>query len=272
MGYFKFKDKNVYYEIEGKGSPIVLLNGIMMSTLSWSPFVTSLSANNTLIRVDFFDQGKTDKLNYQYTQSIQIDLLKELLDHLNIKKANIVGISYGSEVALGFATVYQEYVERLVLFNTTAHTSNWLKDIGRSWIAVGKTRDGNAYYKTTIPIIYSEKFYEKNNEWMKNREKKLNVVFSNPEFLDSLERLTISSESYNLLDEVTSITVPTLIVAANEDSLTPIANQEELHKLISSSHLITIPNCGHASMYEQPLLFVTLILGFINSKEVEYII
>jgi 3-oxoadipate enol-lactonase len=270
MAYFKYLDKNVYYDIIGEGKPILILNGIMMSTMSWEPFVKSFSTNNTLIRVDFLDQGQSDKMTEQYTQSIQVDLIKELLDHINIKKVNIVGISYGGEVAISFSIKYQEYVERLMLFNTTANTSNWLSDIGQSWKAVAKTRDGNAYYKTTIPIIYSAGFYQEKIEWMRARELKLNTVFSNPVFLDAMDRLTTSAESYNELKHVSNIKVPTLIVAAEDDSLTPKQDQEKLHQLITTSELIHIPNCGHASMYEKPLLFVTLVLGFINAIETEF--
>jgi DtxR family Mn-dependent transcriptional regulator len=54
--FLKYLDKNVYYDIIGSGKPILILNGIMMSTMSWEPFVKTLSIQNTLIRVDFLDR------------------------------------------------------------------------------------------------------------------------------------------------------------------------------------------------------------------------
>jgi len=270
MPTFKYFEKNVFYDIIGKGKPILILNGIMMSTLSWEPFAKSLSSSNTLIRVDFLDQGQSDKMETNYEQDIQIGLIKALLDHIEIFKIGIVGISYGGEIAIGFTVRHQEYVDRLMLFNTTAKTSDWLRDIGKSWMAVARTRDGSAYYKTTIPIIYSAGFYQEKIEWMRAREQKLIPLFSNPVFLDAMERLTLSAEGYDEFEAVSSITVPTLIVAAEDDSLTPKQDQEVLHKRIKSSQLIHIPNCGHASMYEKPLLFVSLVLGFMNALETDY--
>lgn len=270
MAYFKYKDYNIYYDIIGNGKPIVLLNGIMMSTLSWEPFVKSLSKDNQLIRLDFIDQGKSDKVNFNYTHDLQIEIVKALFDYLNLTNVNLVGISYGSEVALGFCIKYKNYVDRLMLFNTAAYTSEWLKEIGRSWIKVGRSKDPEAYYKTTIPIIYSQEFYEKNKDWIKNREAKLIQVFENEDFINSMERLTLSSESYDVRDKVSEIHIPTLIVSTDNDYLTPKINQEQLHKLIKTSHLINIPNCSHASMYDQPLLFVSLILGFTNTSDINF--
>ncbi|MFA6801511.1 MAG: alpha/beta hydrolase, partial [Acholeplasmataceae bacterium] len=127
MAYLDFKGRSIYYDVKGEGKPIVILNGIMMSTKSWEPFVKTISENNMLIRVDFFDQGQSDKLvNSAYTQSIQVDVLNYLFKELKLEKVNIVGVSYGGEVAIQFAIKHPNKVDRLVLFNTTPNTSPWL--------------------------------------------------------------------------------------------------------------------------------------------------
>jgi len=271
MSYLDFKGRSIYYDIKGEGKPILILNGIMMSTKSWEPFVNSLSKNNQLIRVDFMDQGQSDKLeNSDYSQTIQVDIIHHLLHKLKINKINIVGISYGGEVALLFSTTYPSIVERLVLFNTTAYTSPWLAEIGYSWNEIGKTRNGKNYYEAAIPIIYSPSYYEEKLDWMKKREEALIPVFSNPTFLDAMERLTNSAEHYDVRDKLDRIVCPTLIVSADEDYLTPIKNQKYLHEHIKGSEYIMIPNAGHALMYEKPLLFTTLILGFVNVEDTAY--
>jgi pimeloyl-ACP methyl ester carboxylesterase len=273
MSHFWINDKKVFYEDEGNGQPIILLNGIMMSTRSWAPFVETFKANNRLIRVDFFDQGQTDKLIGQsYTHQIQVDLLKALFDHLKLEQASIVGISYGGEIAIQFAIQHKPLVNRLVLFNTAAYTNPWLRDIGRAWMAAAKTRNGEAYYNTAIPVIYSPSFYESNQSWMQNRKKILVPVFSNEVFLDQMERLTLSSESYDVRETIHTIEAETLIVSAEEDYLTPIDNQKYVAQRVPNSHWVKIPGAGHASMYEKPLLFSTLCLGFINAKDTKYVI
>jgi pimeloyl-ACP methyl ester carboxylesterase len=165
MAYLDFKGRNIFYDVQGEGKPILILNGIMMSTKSWEPFVKTLSFQNQLIRLDFIDQGQSDKLeNSFYTQSIQVDIIECLLKELNLSRVNLVGISYGGEVAILFAAKHPHMVERLVLFNTTPYTSPWLQEIGHQWNAIGRTRDGKTYYQATIPVIYSPSYFE--SDWI----------------------------------------------------------------------------------------------------------
>ncbi|MFA7589632.1 MAG: alpha/beta hydrolase, partial [Acholeplasmataceae bacterium] len=155
MSILKFKNYNIYYEVNGIGEPILILNGIMMSTKSWEPFVNSLSKHSQLIRVDFLDQGQSSRMSESYTQSIQVEVVLALLDHLKIAKINLVGISYGGEVSVLFASMHPNRVKRLLLFNTTAYTSPWLAELGHQWNSIGRLRDGKLYYQATIPVIYS---------------------------------------------------------------------------------------------------------------------
>jgi len=271
MPTFDFEGKSVHFERDGSGRPILILNGIMMSTKSWAPFLPTLSEHFEVIRLDFLDQGQSDKLIGQsYTQQIQVKVIDALLKELHLSQIDIAGISYGGEVALQFASQYPVKVRRLILFNTCAYTNEWLKSIGDSWIATGKTRNGQHYYNTTIPVIYSPHFYEQKIEWMKQRERVLIPLFSNELFLDQMERLTKSAESFDVRDDLHKITAPTLIISAEEDYLTPIANQEYLHQHISKSSLVKLPLAGHASMYEQPALFTTFLVGFFGIKDIEY--
>lgn len=271
MSKFKYLNKEVHYEVYGEGKPIVILNGIMMSTKSWAPFIEAFSHNNQLILVDFLDQGQSEKLvGMVYDHEIQVNLVKALLDELKLQKVSVVGISYGGEVGLEFACRYQKCVERLVLFNTCAYTSPWLDDIGKAWNLAAETGNGSAYYYTAIPVIYSPSFYEKRLDWMRKREKALFPVFSKKEFTDAMIRLTNSSSNYDVRNLLAGLEVPTLVVGCEQDYLTPMVNQEFLCENIKNSYYIKIPGVGHASMYEKPILFVTLALGFVNALTIEY--
>ncbi|MBV1756241.1 MAG: alpha/beta hydrolase [Dethiosulfatibacter sp.] len=268
MATFDYNGKQVYYEIYGEGKPIVLLNGIMMSTKSWGIFVDALSKDNKLILLDFLDQGQSDRLESNYTHDIQVEVLKQLIIELGYDKVSIAGISYGAEIALNFSVKYGHMVERLVVFNASCKTSAWLKDIGEAW-NLSADQPLN-YYLTAIPVIYSPAFYNNNYDFMKNRQKLLtSTVFSDKGFMDAMIRLTKSSESYNLEEQLKQVRTRTLIVSSENDMLTPKEEQYRLHQLLENSELILIPGAGHASMYEKPALFVTLVLGFINAESLD---
>lgn len=263
MAEFMCDGKRVYYETYGQGEPLLLLNGIMMSCNSWKEFIEPLSQQNLLILVDMFDQGKSAKLEGSYDHFVQIELVNALLEHLDLKSVCMAGISYGSEIALEYAILYPEKVKRLMLFNATAATGFWLNDVGRAWnLAAG---DPLRYYYTAIPVVYSPDFYKSHSEWMENRRRLLtNGAFANREFMDAMIRLTDSSSSYDVRERLGEILCPTLIVSCGQDYLTPVAEQKYLAEHIKNSHYLVFENCGHASMYEQPLLFASLILGFTN--------
>jgi 3-oxoadipate enol-lactonase len=270
MASFKFKEYTINYDIKGIGKPIILLNGIMMSTPSWEPFVKNLSYQNQLIRFDFLDQGMSSRLLESYTLDLQVEVLKALIEELKLSKVNLVGISYGASVALSFAVKYQRYLERIIIANGTGYTHPWLKDIGHAWNLAAESKNGEAYYFTTIPTIYSPYFYQSRLDWMKHREKILTPLFNNEGFTKAMIRLTKSADDFDVMDRLHTIEVPVLIIGADQDYLTPFPEQIKLHEGIKGSQLVKLVNCGHASMYEKPFLFTSLVLGFINTLESSY--
>jgi pimeloyl-ACP methyl ester carboxylesterase len=269
MAELIFEGKKVHYEIHGNGGePVVLLNGIMMSTASWKPFIECMTKHNTLVLVDFFDQGQSERMTESYDHSIQVALLDAVLEEVSAQiwyeKFAIMGISYGGEVAIQYALQHPARVRRLVLANTCGRTSSWLKKIGDGWNEVAKGGNGYSYYLTTIPVIYSTKFYEDRAAWMDGRESFLTQHFSKPEVLQALIRLTDSSVTYNVVDRLHEISCPTLIISSSEDVLVPPTEQQLLHEKIKGSVYVTVNGSGHASMYEAPEAFATLTLGFAN--------
>ena len=273
MAYFTFEDKQVYYETYGEGEPLLLLNGIMMSCASWTEFIEPLSTFNKLILVDMLDQGKSDKYPVDYDHAVQVRLVGALLDHLGVDKVLLAGISYGSEIGLEFALAQPERVRRLMLFNATAASGEWLTDIGNAWnLAVD---DPEQYYYTAIPVIYSPQFYRDHNDWMRRRHDLLTtpgVAFGDKVWMAGMVRLTNSSANYDVRDRLGDVKCPTLIVSCRQDYLTPVEEQQYLAAHIPDSHYVMIENSGHASMYEQPMLFASLILGFANHRKDRYTI
>ncbi|MCL2170448.1 MAG: alpha/beta hydrolase [Defluviitaleaceae bacterium] len=262
-----FNGKAIYVEVHGEGEPLVLLNGIMMSTLSWSQFISALSKNNKLILLDLLDQGQSHKMSEDYPVTLQADVVKCVLDELRIRKAHISGISYGAAVAMNFAVMYPEYVDRLVLFNCIPYTSPWLADIGEGWKVARVSPE--VYYQMTIPVIYSMGFYNKRTEWLAARKKFLiENVFNNKDFLDAMERLTDSMYAHDVRDRLCGIESKTLVVGCRDDYLTPLPEQRLISDSIPNASLVIIEDCGHVTPYEKPDCFISLLTGFVSHENV----
>lgn len=245
---------------------LLLLNGIMMSMDSWMPFIQPLSEHVSLLLVDFYDQGKSTHLSENYTQALQVEVLKGLLDHLNLKEVHVAGISYGASVAFQFTAQYPHHVASLMIFNGVMKTHEALKKIGDHWNQVAATLDGEAYYQATIPMIYSDYFKTHQKAWMASRKNILTEVFSNPAFLNRMVRLTQSAETHDVSEALANFKMPVLVVASDDDSLTPQEEQVAIVNEIPHAEMITFYQTGHASMYERPALFLSTIIGFMASQ------
>ena len=266
MGSFIFRGKAVHYELVGEGRPLLLLNGIMMSTKSWTPFLEAFrQGGNQLLLVDLLDQGQSQAMDGEFELALQAEMLKLLLDELNIESTAIFGTSYGGEVALNLAVTHPEKVNKLVLANTVARTNAWLKEIGQAWnLAAGNPE---AYYATTIPVIYSPDFYDRKADWMDRRKQLLTTTaFANPDFLSRMARLTRSAESHDVTGRLHLIDCPTLIISSTQDHITPLEEQDYLREHIKDASHVIFPKTGHAAFYERPDAFVSVMMGFINHQ------
>ncbi|MCL2066203.1 MAG: alpha/beta hydrolase [Treponema sp.] len=270
MAEFNFQGKKVYYETYGAGEPILLLNGIMMATKGWAPFIENFSQNNQLILVDFFDQGQSERMTEPYDFSIQTALLGGLLDTLKLDSVNVCGISYGAKVGVDFAVNNPKRVRRLLSFNGAARMPPLLAEISKSWNEAAKLEGGMAYYLATIPVIYSDIFYERQRAWMDKRQELLVPYFGFPGVKEPLVRLTNSMMTFDVVDKLSALDMPVLVVTGKNDNLIPQREQEIMVNSIKNAQHVILPECGHASMFEKPMLFSSLILGFVNSKNSEF--
>lgn len=272
MNYYEYQGKKIAYQVDGDDDkqPLVLLNGIMMSMASWLPFLPNLTKHRKIIRIDMLDQGVSDKMDKAYTVEDQAKSIISLLESLNITKYDLFGISYGGHTALTVSSLDSERVDKLIVFNCLPNTTELLRDTGRAWNLAGQKNDPELYFHTTIPVIYSHKFYADNNKWILDRKPILLKVF-NETFLQSMDRLVNSGESYDLRNKLDTIKANTLVVGASDDLLTPARYTQTIAEGISGAKYIEITNCGHASMYEKPNEFISILVGFLNHESVTII-
>jgi 3-oxoadipate enol-lactonase len=251
------------YEVYGQGEPVLFLGGIMMNTLSWAAFVPVLSQKFKLILMDFRDQGQSSKMKSEYSISIHVGDVVKLLDALAIPSVHLMGVSYGGDVALLFALKHQDRLKTLMLPNTTSVIPNHLKVIGKSWEVAAELNDGEKFFQLSTPVIYSGPFYDKYLEVLMQRQSMFKALLTK-EWFDGFVRLSHSIQDYNVTPEqLRTIKVPTLLIGADKDIITPIELQYILRDNIANSEFVIIKDAGHGAFLEKMNEFMTLILGFV---------
>ena len=102
----------LYYEVQGDGRPVILLHAGGMDAKMWDAQFDQLSRQFRVVRYDLRGFGRSSKPDRPFHP---VEDLRELMRHLGIKRAHLVGLSMGSGVALNFALEHPGMVEKLVL-------------------------------------------------------------------------------------------------------------------------------------------------------------
>jgi len=263
--YVRINDKNIYYKEYGNGEPIVFLNGVMMTTSSWSHLIKDVSKYYRMILVDLLDQGKSDSCEEGYTVETQAEFLNGLLESLGINSAHLLGVSYGGKLALTYALKYKDKVKSLILSNTDCYTSNIMKDIGKSWAYAASTLDGEVFSNTVFPYVYSFSYYENCYEKLEDKKRIMSKVL-NEEWKDRFLRNLQSALNFDVSHSIEDIEVPTLIIGAEYDMITLTEYQRFIHRRIKDSQLVIIKGTGHALIFEKPDEFISVVMQFLKEK------
>jgi len=105
----------VYYEIHGKGDPLVLIMGLRRNAEWWYCQIPALSEHFKVIAFDNRGAGRSEKPRMDYSIRLFADDTAGLLEALKIKSAHVLGISMGGYIAQELAINYPDKVRCLIL-------------------------------------------------------------------------------------------------------------------------------------------------------------
>jgi len=254
----------IHHDIDGTGGPwLVLLNGLMMSTASWQPLVEALSRDHRVLRLDFRDQGRSSHLQTGYRAEQHVADLCELLDHLHIGRAHVLGVSYGGQVALSLMRTRPQRVASLVLASITAQANPYLEAVGAAWKVAARRRDAREFFDLCMPYVYGPAFYERAGDWLAQRRELLAGVLDDAWFV-AFERLADSATGFDYADVPATIDVPTALICGTEDSLTPMAEMRCMGAAIRDCRLFEIEGAGHGAVLEDSAAFTDATLSHLH--------
>jgi len=222
-GYANINGLKMYYEVHGKGSPLVLIHG-GGSTIqtTFGRVLPLLSKNHQVIAVEMQAHGHTADIDRPLSFKQDADDIAALLKQLNIDKADIFGFSNGASTTLQFALRHPEQTNKIIVASTfykRAGAPDWFWEMMSHPSFEG------------MPQIYKDAFLKINpdtNALHRMYERDVARMQSFP---------NISEE------EMKSIKAPAFIILGDKDVVTP-EHAVEMHRLLSGSRLSILPG-GH---------------------------
>ena len=128
-GYAPINGLKMYYEIHGKGAPVVLLHGAFMAiTTNWTGTIAQLSKNRQVIAVEMQGHGRTADIDRDISSENLADDIAALLDYLKIQQADVLGYSMGGGVAMQVAIRHPEKVKKVVIISAALRHDGWVKE------------------------------------------------------------------------------------------------------------------------------------------------
>ena len=257
-----------YQEAGDKNAPaLVLIHGFASSTLVWSKvFLPLANAGFRVIAVDMLGFGYSGKpRNGEYTIAGQASVLIGLLDRLNIKRATLVGSSYGGAVAATCALDYPRRVEKLVLIGTVNNNRPLAYKLMRVFGSpvFGDVVSPLLIGSRTLLRRRMKRVYDR-HEWVLD-ERRVDARHL-PLRASGTQRAIIRTvrgwDAERISREAHLISQPTMLLWGENDCEIPLADGERLHESIPGSRLIVFLNCGHVPHEEYPEEFIGVVADF----------
>ena len=260
----KVDDIAIGYKIIGKGDPLILIMGYSGTMDMWDTRVlTKLAKHYQVIIFDNRGMGYSTVTEKEFTIGLFAEDTAGLLKALEIKKANVLGFSMGTNIALEFSLRYPAMVNKLILYAGDCGGKESLQpDEGIMKQLIDTSDTPKDRDKKMIKLIFP-------GEWLKDnpdlRKCIPNVTEkSRPEIIDRQTKAMATWEGcFSRLNKLTS---PVLLITGAEDILTPSKNSLILANRIPLAWLVQIKGAGHGLMYQYPEEFVKTVLLFLQSS------
>lgn len=224
----------------------------------WDYFVSEFSKKNRVVTIDLLGHGASDCLGYMHSMEDQAQAVAEVLNHLKIKKAVLMGHSMGGYVALAFAELYSDNVKGLVLINSTSRADSDEKKHNRDRAVKAVKQNYINFVKLSITNLFSE---ENRVFLIDEIEKVKNEALKTPlqGIIAAQEGMKIRKDREVLLHFAY---YPKMLILGKKDT---VLNFEESIEQIQNTNvqLIAFPD-GHMSHIENKAELLNVLLAFLK--------
>ena len=263
MTVIRIDDIQMAYTDTGMGHPVVLIHGYPFNRSLWNEQVEALSSSYRVIVPDLRGFGESDSSAGPASMNRMAQDVAGLLDHLEISRAVICGLSMGGYVTLAFYKQFPSRVRALVLADTRAGADAEEAKQTRTQQAEKALAEGMAgIADAMLPKLLTPETVSKRPEIVKRVRDMM--LKTKPE--GAAAALLGMAEREDHASLLSKIAAPTLIVVGVEDAITPVADSEKMHNAIPGSRLVVLENAGHVSNLERTEEFNKNLMDFLRDS------
>lgn len=269
--FVELTDGFTHYELAGPsgGNAVALIHGFSVPYFLWDPtFAGLVGADFRVLRYDLFGRGYSDRPDTIYDQALYDRQLRELLDVLGFTAPlNLVGLSMGGAIAVGFTAQHPERVHKLALlapagFPTPASRMFWMMRIpglgewlfdrfGEKLIFGGLAKD----FRVREKVQELEARYRVQIRYRGFKRALLSTLRHGP--------ISTMADAYLAVGHQTC---PVLLIWGRDDQTVPFALNEKVRAAIPRAEFHPIDNAGHAVHYEKPEIVNPLLVRFFGQR------
>lgn len=263
MAFTKSNGITVHYEVYGEGEPLILISGLGGDLTFWYTNVEYLAKKNKVIIYDTRGAGQTDATEEAYSMEIFAEDLSGLMWALGISKAHILGFSMGGNIALTFAHLYPEKVDKLIIgasFAVVNPQARLFLDAVLSVYEAGST--AKQMFDLIAPWLFSSDFLtrDENSVYLEYPEND-----PNEQPFYAWKNQYMAMRNYDIRKYLPNISAQTLIIAAAKDRLAHLEDAQLIACLLPNSHINVLPNSGHLLNIERPEEFQQMVNKYLSS-------
>ncbi|MEM2085796.1 MAG: alpha/beta hydrolase [Archaeoglobaceae archaeon] len=254
FGFFNSNGLKIRYLEIGKGEPLILIHGLGECIECWTFQLNAFATKYRVIALDLRGFGMSDVPRDVSFEDFANDV-KNLMNHLDIKKAHILGISMGGVVCFEFYKKYSEKVKSLILANTFYTISKEGRELYEERLKLLKsgTMEDIANFAARIS-------FHQNREDLKDFQKTI-IKRNNKEFYT---KVTLEIGKINYESILPTIKVPTLVIVAEFDITTPPEIGKRIAELIPNAELRVVRGAAHLARMEKFEDFNNYVLEFLQ--------
>ena len=256
----------IHYEVTGKpgATPVLMIQGLGASKNAWNLQRIAMATRFRIISFDNRGAGRSDKPTVPFTLEQMAEDAISVLDAAGIETAHVVGASMGGVISQIVAVKHPHRVRSLTLVCTACRNHPWRQELLQSWAKTAEEKGMIEVGKEAAQWVMSPRSFRRlvpAFTWMGP----LAALRPRHSFVSQIHAILNTRE--DLVDQLSTITAPTMVIVGNQDILTPRGDSEEIAERIPNAELVVISGAAHGLMMEHSSTFNKILIEFLQRTE-----